>query len=159
MPTKLRFGLLLAAVLLFCGSNSVNRPLTANDILNLVNQDRIAQGLSELTLNPTLNLAAMAKAEDMLNRDYFSHDGPDGKEPWYWFKALGYNYSYAGENLAEGYTDPIDLEHSWMTSPSHRANILSPFYSEVGLAVVNENDRNIIVQFFGSKENKVTLRQ
>lgn len=159
MTTKVRFGLLLAAIVLFCGAGSIAKSLTASEILGLVNHDRISHGLSELTLNPILNLAALAKAEDMLARDYFSHEAPDGTQPWYWFKASGYNYTYAGENLAEGYTDPTDLEKSWMESPSHRANILSPFYSEVGLAVVNEHNTNIIVQFFGSKDNKVTLRQ
>ncbi len=159
MFSKLRFGLLLVIIsLLLAGSYSF-RPLTSQEILNLVNIDRTKHDLAPLTLNPTLNLAAMAKAEDMINKDYFAHVGPDGTNPWYWFKSLGYDYAYAGENLAEGYLDAHDLENSWMASPSHRANILSPFYSEAGLAVVNRNSANIIVQFFGSKENKVTLRQ
>lgn len=132
--------------------------------------------MAELTLNPALNLAAQAKARDMVSRDYFAHVSPDGTKPWSWLRSAGYNYTYAGENLAEGYTDAYDLETSWMASPAHRANILSPFYSEVGLAVIPRDNTNIVVQFFGSqpamplsdafgkawqagKDNKVTLRQ
>ncbi|MEO8065781.1 MAG: CAP domain-containing protein [Candidatus Doudnabacteria bacterium] len=133
--------------------------MQAGQILNLVNLDREKHGLSDLSLNPTLNLAAYAKAEDMISKNYFAHVSPGGVKPWDWFKNLGYNYSYAGENLAEGYSDPYELENSWMNSPTHRANILSPFYSEAGLAVVSRNNTTIIVQFFGSKENKVSLRQ
>lgn len=159
MTSKFRFGLLLVILSLLLAGSYSGSPLTARQILNLVNDDRAKHGLAQLAFDPTLNLAALAKAEDMINKNYFAHVSPEGKKPWDWFKNLGYNYSYAGENLAEGYTDPIDLENSWMSSPTHRANILSPFYSEIGLAVVNRDDTNIIVQFFGSKENKVTLRQ
>ncbi|MEJ0021967.1 MAG: CAP domain-containing protein [Candidatus Doudnabacteria bacterium] len=159
MISKLRFGLLLALIGMFLAGSYSSSPLTAQQILNLVNRDREKHGLSSLSLNPTLNLAALAKADDMINKNYFAHVSPAGTKPWDWFLSLGYNYSYAGENLAEGYTDPYELENSWMSSPAHRANILSPFYSEAGLAVVERNNTNIIVQFFGSKENKVTLRQ
>ena len=125
----------------------------------MVNSDRASHGLAELNINPLLNLAALAKAQDMIDKNYFAHVSPDGVNPWYWFKSLGYKYSYAGENLAEGYTDAKDLEKSWMNSPTHRANILSPNYSEVGFAVLRENNTNVVVEFFGSKEEKLTLRQ
>ncbi|MBX4187062.1 MAG: CAP domain-containing protein [Candidatus Doudnabacteria bacterium] len=125
-------------------------------MLDLVNQDRVSHGLPALNLNSTLNLAALAKAQDMLSHNYFSHVSPSGETPWHWIKTVGYNYAYAGENLAEGYLDADDLEKSWMASPSHRANILSPHYSEVGLAVVNFHDTNLVVQMFGSKDFRVT---
>lgn len=159
MTSKARFSLLLVILTLLLAGNYNPKPLTSQQILDLVNQDRAKHGLAVLSLDPILSLAAYAKAEDMINKNYFAHVGPDGTKPWYWFKSLGYNYTYAGENLAEGYTDPYDLENSWMSSPTHRANILSPFYSEAGMAIIARNNTNIIVQFFGSKENKVTLRQ
>jgi uncharacterized protein YkwD len=159
MKASVRFCFLLSAIILLCAGSISAKPLTSAEILSLVNTDRAKHGLSALESNPTLDLAALAKAEDMVSRNYFAHVGPDGTDPWYWFKILGYNYTYAGENLAEGYNDAFDLENSWMASPTHRANILSPFYSEVGVAVVSRGDTNIIVQLFGSKENKVTLRR
>ncbi|HTL39592.1 MAG TPA: CAP domain-containing protein [Methylomirabilota bacterium] len=159
MKTNFRFALLLLAITLFSGMTSTPRLLSVNDILNLANHDRSDKGLSPLSLNPVLSLAALAKAQDMINNRYFAHTSPEGVNPWYWFRALGYKYTYAGENLAAGFTDPNDLENSWMNSPDHRANILSPFYGDVGLAVVKENNVNIIVELFGSKANQVSVRQ
>ena len=159
MKARVRFSILLLAISLLL-SGSINlKPLTTQEILDLVNVDRVNHGLPILSLDQTLNSAASAKAEDMVAKNYFAHVAPDGTKPWDWFKDSGYNYAYAGENLAEGFSDPADLENSWMASPSHRANILSPFYSDVGLAVVAEGNSNIVVQFFGSKENRVSLRQ
>lgn len=134
------------------GDNSI----TAEKILQLVNRDRARFGLHALSLNPTLNLAAYAKAEDMVEKNYFNHISPEGTKPWHFFNALGYNYLYAGENLALNYKDPLDLERSWMASPSHRENILSPYYSELGLAVVSNADRVVVVQFFGSRNDLVS---
>ena len=159
MARKVRFALLLAGLVLFLGSSPKAKLISPQDLLNLVNQDRQAHGLPGLSDNPVLNLAALAKAQDMFEKNYFAHTSPDGVSPWHWFKAVGYNYTYAGENLAEGFTNPDDLEKSWMNSPSHRANILSPFYSEVGLAVIQHNNTSVVVQLFGTKETKVTLRQ
>lgn len=157
--TRIRLGLLFGLILLVFGFGASQGGLSAQQILNLVNQDRQRQGLEVLTLNPTLNLAAFAKAEDMVSRNYFAHIGPDGSQPWDWFRALGYNYTYAGENLAVGYSDPHELENSWMSSPKHRANILSPLYSDMGLAVITQNNTTVVVQFFGSKNQLVTLRE
>lgn len=116
----------------------------------LVNQDRTSDGLPALDLNPTLNLAAYAKAEDMISNHYFAHTSPEGVSPWYWFKTLGYNYAYAGENLAIGYKDANTLVNSWMNSPDHRANILSPNYQDMGLAVIKSENSTLVVQMFGS---------
>ena len=157
MNTKVKFGFLLGFLALLLGVSLRAKPLTQQQILNLVNQDRVVHGLSSLSLNPTLNKAAAAKAEDMLTHNYFAHTSPSGATPWYWFKTLGYNYTYAGENLAEGYSDAVDLEKSWMASPKHRANILSPNYQEVGVAIVNVNNTSLVVQLFGSRDNKLTL--
>jgi uncharacterized protein YkwD len=118
--------------------------------MSLVNTDRAQDGLPALQLNSTLNLAALAKASDMISNHYFAHTSPEGVQPWYWIKTLGYNYSYAGENLAIGYKSSSDLVSSWMSSPEHRANILSPKYSDMGLAVIEGNNSTLVVQMFGS---------
>ncbi len=152
-----RFAILIIGIALFLGTSSAPSVLTTEAILELVNQDRVEHGLSVLVSNPTLNLAAYAKAKDMLEKNYFGHTSPDGTQPWHWLQTLGYRYSYAGENLAEGFSDAKDLENSWMASPKHRANILSPFYSDQGLAIVSDGHTNIVVQFLGSKENLVSL--
>src|SRR5262245_48692304 len=126
MVSKLRFGLLLVLVVV-AGTFSYTPPRISTDqILKLVNQDRETYGLPKLSNNPILDKAALAKAEDMLTFNYFDHISPTGTKPWAFFKELGYNYVYAGENLAINFTDANDLENSWMKSPKHRDNILSP---------------------------------
>jgi uncharacterized protein YkwD len=159
MNSKLRFGFLLAIIVLFSAIQLKSEMLSQQEIINLVNLDRARFGLPSLTLNPALNLAALAKAEDMLSNNYFAHTSPAGTTPWHWLKAVGYNYTYAGENLAEGYEQAEELQKSWMASESHRANILSPYYSDVGLAVVTYNNTNLVVQMFGSKDVRITLQK
>ncbi|MBX4191651.1 MAG: CAP domain-containing protein [Candidatus Doudnabacteria bacterium] len=159
MNSKLRFGFLLAIIVLASALQLKSEMLSQQEILDLVNLDRAQYGLPSLTLNPTLNLAALAKAEDMLSNNYFAHTSPAGTTPWHWLKAFGYNYTYAGENLAEGYQAADELQKSWMASDTHRANILSPYYSDVGLAVVTYNNTNLVVQMFGSKDIRVTFQK
>ncbi|MGE5392607.1 MAG: CAP domain-containing protein [Candidatus Saccharibacteria bacterium] len=153
MRNRIKFGVLLFVVSILFGISHQSNGITADKILQLVNQDRARYGLSALELDPTLNLAAYAKAEDMSEKGYFNHVSPEGTKPWDFFKALGYDYTFAGENLALNFSDPRDLESSWMSSPSHRENILSPNYSDLGLAVVSQADRIMVVQFFGSRDN------
>lgn len=159
MFAKARFGILL--LFIFSGfAFSQNPGLDAGQILELVNGKRQEHGLASLRLNPVLNLAAFAKASDMQAFNYFAHVSPQGVRPWHWFKALGYKYVYAGENLAVGFSDPSELIDSWMSSATHRANILSPFYSDLGLAIVGEGDNTLVVQFFGNKnQTLISLRQ
>jgi uncharacterized protein YkwD len=161
MLGKFRAAVLLAAIVLMScyPASAARETLTVEQILAQANADRIRHGLSDLKLDHTLNLAAFAKAEDMLANGYFAHVSPEGVKPWHWFKVLGYNYSYAGENLAVGYEDATDLEQSWMSSPKHRANILSPNYSDVGIAIVYKNGQQIIVQLFGARSDHLAIRE
>ena len=150
MSSKIKFVAILLAVTSVTGVSRSFSTLTTSQVMALVNQDRTSDGLPALDLNPTLNLAAYAKAEDMISNHYFAHTSPEGVSPWYWFKTLGYNYAYAGENLAIGYKDANTLVNSWMNSPDHRANILSPNYQDMGLAVIKSENSTLVVQMFGS---------
>lgn len=150
VDSKLKFGLLLACIAVSTGFAKPLPTLSLDQVMSLVNTDRASLGLPQLSINTNLNLAAMAKAEDMINNHYFAHTSPEGVAPWYWIKNVGYNYAYAGENLAIGYQDASDLVNSWMNSPSHRANILSPNYRDMGLALVKSENSTLVVQMFGS---------
>jgi uncharacterized protein YkwD len=152
MHSKARFVFLLLSFALISSVSLKASALSQKEIVDLVNQDRERLGLASLSVDPALNLAALAKAQDMIAKNYFAHTSPAGTTPWQWVRSVGYNYSYAGENLAEGYTSAQELEKSWMASASHRANILSPHYSDLGLAVISYNNTNVVVQLFGSKE-------
>src|SRR3989338_3495714 len=105
----------------------------ARDIVSLTNTERVRGGVSILKENTMLTAAAQAKAADMATRGYFSHTGPDGKKPWAWVTAAGYDYQYAGENLAVRFVDSTDVVVAWMGSPTHRANVVKPQYNHISV--------------------------
>ena len=123
-------------------------------LATLANADRTSNGLHELRVNPLLEKAAQLKANDMVAKGYFAHNAPDGTEPWHWFDVAGYDYAYAGENLAVFFSDSDEVEQAWMRSPTHRANILNDHYDEVGIAVAygtyQGHPTAFVVQEFGS---------
>lgn len=102
---------------------------------DLTNEQRANNHLAILTENPTLDQIATLKAEDMARKGYFSHTSPEGLTPWYWFDKVGYDYEYAGENLAIDFTDSHDVTDAWMNSPTHRANIVKSAFTEIGTGV------------------------
>lgn len=104
-------------------------------LTDLTNEERQAQKLETLTVNPILNKAAEMKATDMATKGYFAHTSPEGKTPWYWLSQVGYHYQYAGENLAINFTDSKDVTKAWMNSPTHKANIIKGNYTEVGTGI------------------------
>ncbi len=125
----------------------------------LTNVEREKNNLNELVENPVLTQAAQMKAEDMASKSYFAHTSPEGKTPWYWFRQVGYSYSYAGENLAVNFTDSEDVTAAWMNSPTHKANIVGKSYTEVGtgIAVGTYQGREAIfvAQLYGTPLPKV----
>ncbi|MFI5265352.1 MAG: CAP domain-containing protein [Candidatus Levyibacteriota bacterium] len=130
------------------------------ELLNDTNQARQASGQAVLAMNSALADAARRKAADMFQKDYWAHFAPDGTSPWSFITAAGYNYTYAGENLAKGYTSSQDVVNAWMNSPSHKENLLSSKYKDVGFAVVEGKlqgeDTVLVVQMFGVQPGVVT---
>ena len=121
--------------------------VTKSALENFVNQTRQSVGLSMLSENQKLNQAAQLKAENMTQNNYFAHTSPSGISPWFWFSKAGYNYKYAGENLAIGFFESNEVYQAWLNSPSHKVNILNPNYTEFGTAVVygfGENNAVIV---------------
>jgi Ca2+-binding RTX toxin-like protein len=126
-------------------------------VLKLVNQYRSQNGLRALTLSQELDQAADKYANRMATGDFFSHNDPNGSTPFTRMKAEGYNYSWAGENIAAGYSTPEAVVQGWMNSPGHRANILNANYTHMGLGYAYlANDTGTVnynhywVQNFGS---------
>ncbi|MDO8486279.1 MAG: CAP domain-containing protein [Candidatus Staskawiczbacteria bacterium] len=128
--------------------------ITKTVLMNLINKERSSLGISPLIENQKLDQAAELKAKDILEKDYFSHQSPDGITPWYWFLKTGYNYKYAGENLAIGFLNSEDVFRAWIGSASHKENIINPNYKEIGTAVLTGdykgNNTTVIVQLFGN---------
>lgn len=125
---------------------------------NFINQTRQSVGLNPLKPNEKLNQAAQLKAENMVQNQYFSHTSPTGLTPWFWFAKAGYSYKYAGENLAVGFYESEEVYRAWLNSPSHKANIINPNYTEVGTAVMSgfggglpgQGNTIVVVQTFAS---------
>lgn len=116
--------------------------------LTLLNQDRAANGLPALKANAQLTLLARNYAQDMINRGFFSHYNPEGQSPFDRMKQAGISYKYAGENLAVN-TGVAAAEVAFMSSSGHRANILSPNFTEVGIGVArNTKGQVYVVQEF-----------
>jgi len=127
--------------------------ITKSSLENFVNQTRIALGLNSLAESQKLNQVAQLKAQNMIQEQYFSHTSPSGITPWFWFSKAGYNYKYAGENLAIGFFESEEVYNAWLNSPSHKANIVNPKYTEVGTAVLpgyGGGNAIIVVQEFAS---------
>lgn len=135
--------------------------ISPTNVIELVNKSRNAQGLSELKENEKLDKIARAKLLDMIENNYFAHTSPKGINPWFWYEKNGYDYKYAGENLAINFLKVEDQHRAWMESPTHRKNILNANYQEIGVAVeagkVNGQMAIITVQEFGTLSETGTL--
>lgn len=127
--------------------------VSISDLLAITNQQRETNSVADLSLNNKLNSAAQAKANDMVARNYWSHNGPDGSPWWQFINNAGYSYSSAGENLAYGFLTSNDTVTGWMNSPGHRANMLNGTFSEVGFGFANSADFN------GSGEETVVVAE
>lgn len=133
---------------------SVN--VSVQDLLQDTNQKRAEAGLPPLNLDAQLTQAAAGKAQDMFTQNYWAHISPTGTTPWDFIRGAGYQYIYAGENLARGFNSAQDVVNAWMASPGHRANLLSKNYQDVGFAVqegslTGDSDTILVVQEFGSR--------
>lgn len=146
LPVLISLGFLVIAILLpvrSMSSTSVKGVETSelqSNILDSTNSARYRESLTELTANQQLTDAAETKAKDMVRRNYWSHTTPEGDDPWQFIKNVGYGYSTAGENLAYGFTNSDNVVNAWLSSPSHRENLLSNDFKEVGIGTAVSSD-------------------
>ena len=102
-------------------------------LIGLINQERQARGLDQLSSQSQIATAARNHSADMACNGFFSHTGSDGTLPWDRASALGYNYSAIAENIFAGSSNAQTAYNAWMNSPGHRDNMLNPTYSEIGI--------------------------
>lgn len=133
--------------------------ITSANIIDLTNTTRDSLGLGTLKTNSELAAAAQAKADDMVQNQYFAHVSPAGVTPWDWIQRSGYKYSYAGENLAVNFISAEGVQEGWMASPSHRANIVNTHYNDIGVGVGTGQyegyTSTFVVEMFGSPQVSV----
>jgi uncharacterized protein YkwD len=113
-------------------------------MLELVNHERTARGLTPLVMNATAQVVARAYAKRMLADGVFSHVDNDGHSPFDRMKAGDVKFRAAGENLVLAPTLPL-AHQGLMNSPGHKANILSPNYRTVGIGVIDAGQYGLMV--------------
>ena len=137
--------------------------ITVEKLLELTNNERESYGLSSLTHSEQLSQAAQKKAEDMFGKNYWSHYTPDGLTPWDFIISSGYQYEYAGENLAKNFLFSNGVVDAWMNSITHKENIVRKEYSDVGFAIVNGvlngEQTTLVVQMFGKPSQKILAKE
>lgn len=117
----------------------------------LLNADRRANGLKALGWNQQLADLAREYAQDMINRDFFSHDNPEGQSPFDRMRLRGIKFGSAAENLA--FNRSVEAaERAFMDSPGHRANILDSDFTQVGIGVCRDMNGTVYVvqEFIGN---------
>lgn len=147
------------------GSNSNNNSGTNNtkqdtlsgysadekELLSLINAQRKAYGLPELSFDSELQRVAKAKAQDLVANNYFSHTSPTYGSPFDMMKSFGITYKTAGENIA-GNSSLSGAVDAWMNSTGHRENILNNAYNYTGIGIVDSPKYGkIMVQMFIGK--------
>ena len=158
-----RYGLLLiisVAIALQFGYNFTKTGSVLGRVVNITpagllaatNDQRADEGLPSLRKSERLSLAAMLKANDIIQNQYWDHTSPSGVEPWQWIQKTNYTYSEAGENLARDFSTADGTVAGWMASEKHRENMLKPSYSDVGFAVttgeLNGKPTTIVVALY-----------
>lgn len=135
MPQMKRLGLLLLVVVtaLPCAAAEI----TARSIVSEMNKYRKAEGLGPLFIDSRLTEAASDRMRDMEDSGEWRHEPPGGGSPFDAVRRHGFDFSHAGENLATGFETAEVLVESWMLSPGHRKNVMSPTFGSVGIAVLD----------------------
>lgn len=110
-----------------------NLAQAADRVVELTNGERARAGLPPLAVDPLLAAAAQAHSTDMVARAFYSHTSPDGSQPWDRAAAAGSRRRTIGENIACGQRSPAEVVEGWMNSPGHRANILKPDFTHIGI--------------------------
>lgn len=106
------------------------------EVVRLVNEIRVENGLKPLTANWELSRVARYKSQDMAENRYFSHTSPVYGSPFQMMRNFGLSFRSAGENIAYGQRTPQAVVNGWMNSSGHRANILSTSYTQIGVGYV-----------------------
>lgn len=111
-------------------------PAEAQEFVTLMNDHRESLGLNRLEWHSSLASVAQAHSQDMKDRSYFSHDNPDGQDPFQRMTAAGITYSGAAENIARGQSTGQQVFDAWINSSGHKANIEGASYTHHGLGYV-----------------------
>jgi uncharacterized protein YkwD len=125
----------------------------ASDVVGLINTERINAGCGPLSVDGRLQNAAQDFSQDMANRNYFSHNTPEGVDPGQRMRNAGYDMSTWGENIfmSGGLATAQEAVNAWMNSEGHRANILNCGFAQTGVGIAtNSNGASYWTQDFAT---------
>jgi hypothetical protein len=153
-------------IVVFCAQNFAEIRFLASifpsSIIEETNKQRELYNLLALEPSLVLEKAAQMKANDMAQDGYFAHSSPNGKNPWYWLEQVGYQYSYAGENLAMNFSESQNIVDAWMDSIGHRSNILNKKFRQVGIGIsrgiYEGEETTFVVQYFATPANIANVK-
>ncbi len=129
------------------GSESKTELSYAQQVVKLVNEERAKNGLSALTIDKSVESAALVRSKEI--EKSFSHTRPNGSSFSTALKEQGVGFMGAGENIAWGQKSPEEVMNGWMNSEGHRANILNPKFTKIGVGYYkNSNGTNYWTQLF-----------
>jgi uncharacterized protein YkwD len=123
----------------------------AQQVVELVNQQRISNGCQPFNISPELSAAAQAHSQDMALNDFVSHTGSDGASIGQRLTRAGYDWRLAAENIAAGQSTPASVVASWMSSAGHRANILNCSLRDIGVGYYYQADDQANVRLSNGK--------
>ena len=133
------------------GTNTSAMSSDEQEVFNLINKQRTANGLPALKVDNEVQRVAKIKAQDMVNNNYFSHDSPTYGSPFDLLQSFKVSYKTAGENIA-GNSSNSGAVNAWMNSSGHKANILNKSFNYTGIGVVNSPKYGkVYVQMFIGK--------
>ena len=136
-------------------------PAVENDMVSFTNGYRQSLGLKALTRNSYLDSVALARVQDMVDRNYFSHYTPDGEKPWEWVDRQQYDFVRFGENLAIDFITAKAVLTAFEASPSHNKNVTNPLYADIGVAMVNGTiegrETNVMAVLYATAREPIAL--
>jgi uncharacterized protein YkwD len=121
--------------------------ININDLWQDVNNARTQNGLPALVLNTSLDESAQAKCSDMVTKNYWAHNSPDGLTPWD-FIGKYTTYTHAGENLEYGSPTSQGVVTAWLNSPEHKANIMDSGFIQEGFGICKFRGTDLVVEHF-----------
>lgn len=131
-------------------TGNVNTTADDKQLLDLVNKARADNGAKPLAFDAELMKCAIAKAKDMVAKNYFDHQSPTYGSPFDMMRTFGISFKTAGENIA-GNPTVADAFDKWMHSEGHKKNILNPSFNYVGFGIVDSPTygKVLVQQFIG----------
>ena len=109
-----------------------------NEVFEIINQLREQSGLPKFTHDPKLTQCSRDHSQDMQKFSFFDHESPVPGKKTPWDRAAKFGADANAENIAQNGRGPTAVIGSWMDSPGHRANIMNPSYTRMGVGNVGE---------------------